>query len=353
MLVHGLLFAAAAAALDVPDAEARKRWIAAHPVVRIAIDPQQGSEVGRGQSNPLVSQYLELVARHTGLRVVAVRTKSWEDSVRAFAEHRIDMLPSLSDRLLKADVGDDVLVSEPFYTGRTVILSRTVGPASIDLKALAGRTIAFKGGGAYESWLRREHPEITRLPLADIHQILAAVESGIADAAIGVDAAYHPIVRRDYALSLRIAGDVPEMPAVVRVAVRKDAPELLAILDESLRGISAGENKAVIERWVETAYLRAPTLSQVASAYRIEIALGLALLVALVFALWQMRRAQLASRRGERQKTLLLAVMSHEVRNAVNAVASSIELLSRTPLEGPQRDLMAIAQSSRASIERC
>jgi signal transduction histidine kinase/FixJ family two-component response regulator len=350
-LILSLFALSFAVAGDAPDAAARKRWIAGHPVLRIAIDPQQGSEISNGQSNPLVSQYLELVARHTGLRVVTVRTRSWEESVRAFLDHRVDMLPSLSDRLLMADVGDRALISTPFYVGRTVIVSRTVGPAALDLHALEGRTIAFKGGGVYESWLRREHPGITRLPLADVHQVLAAVETGIADAAVGVDVAYHPIVRRDYTLSLRIAGNVTEMPVTIRVAVRKDAPELLAILDDSLRGVSAGENQAVIERWLETAYLRAPTLAQVASAYRIEIALGLALVLVLFFAVWQMRRAQLASRRGERQKTMLLAVMSHEVRNAVNAVAASVDLLSRTSLDGPQRDLMAIAQSSSRNLQ--
>jgi len=350
-LILGLFVVAVVAGTESPSPEARKRWVAAHPTLRIGIDPQQGSEAGEGWGNPLVSQYLELVSRHTGLRFVTVRMKSWEDAVRAFDDGRIDMLPSLSDRLLAADVGDRALVSSPFYVGRTVIISRTVGPATLDMHALEGRTVAFKGGGAYESWLRREHPAITRLPLADIHQVLAAVESGIADAGIGVDVAYHPIVRRDYALSLRIAGNVTEMPVAARVAVHKNAPELLAIIDDSLHGIGPEENRAVIERWLETAYLRAPTLSQVASAYRIEIGLGVALILALVFALWQLRRAQLASHRGERQKTMLLAVMSHEVRNAVNAVVSSIELLSRTSLEGPQRDLMAIAQSSSRSLQ--
>jgi signal transduction histidine kinase/CheY-like chemotaxis protein len=347
------LFAFAALAADPPDprAEARKQWIAAHDTLRIAVDPQQGSEIGGQWGNPLVSQYLELVSRHTGLRFVTVRTPSWEASVRAFNEGRIDMLPSLSDRLLATDVGERALLSKPFYVGRTVIISRTVGPAELDMHALEGRTVAFKGGGVYESWLRREHPSVNRLPLADIHQVLAAVESGIADAGIGVDVAYHPIVRRDYALSLRIAGNVADMPVSVRVAVRKDSPELLGIIDDSLRSIGPDDNRAVIERWLETAYLRAPTLSQVASAYRVEIGLGVALFVVLVFALWQLRRAQLASRRGERQKTMLLAVMSHEVRNAVNAVVSSVDLLSRTPMDGAQRDLMAIAQSSSRSLQ--
>ncbi|MGA7438631.1 MAG: ATP-binding protein, partial [Luteibacter sp.] len=208
----------------------------------------------------------------------------------------------------------------------------------------------YKGGGEYDSWLRREHPAVHRLPLADVHQVLAAVESGIADAGLGIDVTYHPIVRRDYALSLRIAGDVPDMPVSVRLAVHKDAPQLLTVIDESLGRISVAENEAVIERWLETAYLRAPTVAHIANVYRAEIGLGIALALALVFALWQMRRAQLASRRGEQQKTMLLAVMSHEVRNAVNAVVSSIDLMARSPMDEAQRDLMAIAQSSARNL---
>lgn len=350
-MIAGCLCVAAAMAQGVPDADSQQRWAKAHPVLRIAIDPQQGAEIVDGKANPLVSQYLALSAQRAGLRFEVVRTGSWDESVAAFKAHRVDVLPSTSDRQLTADLGGGALLSTPFYVGRTLIVTRTVGPASMDMWHLQGRTVAFKGGGQYEAWLRREHPSITRLPLADIHQVLAAVESGIADAAVGVDVAYYPIVRRDYGLSLRVAGDVPEMPVSVRVAVQHDEPELLAILEQSLRGLSAEDSEAVIERWLETAYLRAPTLSQVMSAYGVEIGLGGALLAALVFALWQMRRAQVASRRGEQQKTMLLAVMSHEVRNAVNAVTSSIELMAQQPLEGPQRDLMAIAQVSSRNLQ--
>lgn len=337
-------------ALAASDAAALKQWVAAHPVVRLAIDDQQGGRIGGATSNPLVTQYLALAQEKTGLRFVVVHTGSWEESVKAFRERRVDLLPSLTDRLV-SDLGNDALLSRPFYVGRTLIITRTVGPSKATLADFDGRTIAFKGGGEYDSWLRREHPSMHRLPLADVHQVLAAVESGIADIAVGVDVTYHPIVRRDYALSLRVAGDVPEMPVTVRVAVHKDSPELLQLIDESLGRISVDENEAVIERWLETAYLRAPTVAHIVSVYRVEIGLGIALAIVLVFALWQMRRAQLASRRGEQQKTMLLAVMSHEVRNAVNAVVSSIDLMARSPMDPAQRDLMAIAQSSSRNLQ--
>lgn len=345
-----MLACIATLACAADDPSALKAWIAAHPVVRIAIDDQQGGRIGGTASNPLVTQYTALAQAKTGLRFVVVHTGSWEESVAAFKAGRVDLVPVLTDRL-GADFGSDVVWSRPFYTGRTLLFSRTIGPSKVTLTDLEGRTIAYKGGGEYDSWLRREHPSIHRLPLADVHQVLAAVESGIADAGLGIDVTYHPIIRRDYGLSLRVSGDIPEIPVRVRLAAHKDAPQLLTIIDESLGRISASENEAVIEQWLETAYLRAPTVAHIINVYRVEIGLGIGLAIALVFALWQMRRAQLASRRGEQQKTMLLAVMSHEVRNAVNAVASSIELVVRSPMDPAQRELIGIAQSSARNLQ--
>lgn len=340
--------ACAAATTTPPDEAAVKRWAAAHPAVQVVLDDQLGGEVAGGEANPLVTEYLKLASRNTGVKFETFKVKSWAEAVKAFRDGRADVLPSLSDRLLTADAGPGVILSTPFYVGRTLIISRTVGPEKLDLYALKGRTVAFRKGGAYEEWLRREHPEIQRVPLDDIVQVLAAVESGIAYAAVGVDVSYYPIIRRDYPLTLHVAGDVPEMPITVRVAVRADQPELLALVQGALEGIGDGENKRIVERWLQTVYLRAPTLAQIIAIYRTQLLIGGGLLL---FSLYWMRRAQLISKRSEKQKTMLLAVVSHEVRNAVNAVTSSIDLLGRTSLDGPQRDLMAIAASSSRNLQ--
>ncbi|MDF4004009.1 ATP-binding protein [Luteibacter sp. PPL552] len=339
-----------AVAASPPDAEAVRRWAVAHPVVRVAIDAQQGSEITGESVNPLVSDYLSLTARKAGIRLQPVRTASWDASVKAFLDGQVDLLPSTNDAMLK-DVDGRALLSAPFYEGRTLIIARTVGPSALTMRDLDGMKVAYKGGGAYDAWLARAHPGVRRLPLADLHQVLVAVESGIADVAIGADVSFGPILRRDYAASLRVAGDVPELPVTVRVAARPDAPELIALIEKALRSVGPKESERIIEHWLQLAYLRPPTLSQVLASYGVEIGLAIALVIVLLFAMVQLRRAQLASRRSERQKTLLLAVMSHEVRNAVNAVTSSVDLLAREPGQGAQRDLLAIAVSSSRNLQ--
>lgn len=347
-----LLLAACAACMGAspppPDAAAIRRWVAAHPVVRVALDDQLGGEVVGGKANPLVTEYLQIASRNTGVKFEPMHMNSWNDAVKAFREGRADILPSLTDRLLATDAGPDTLLSTPFYVGRTLIIARTVGPEKLDLHALRGRAVAFRKGGAYEEWLRREHPEIQRVPLGDVIQVLGAVESGIAYAAIGADVSYYPIVRRDYPVVLHVAGDIPDVPVTVRVAVRRDEPELLALVQGSLSGVADSDNERIVEHWLQTVYMRAPSIAMVLSIYWKQLLFGSTLLI---FSLLMMRRAQMLSRKSEQQKTMLLAVMSHEVRNAVNAVTSSIDLLARTPLSGPQHDLMAIALSSSRNLQ--
>ncbi|MGA7440390.1 MAG: hypothetical protein WBW32_19890, partial [Luteibacter sp.] len=109
----------ASLACAADDPTALRQWVAAHPVVRIAIDDQQGGRIGGTASNPLVTQYLALAQAKTGLRFVVVHTGSWEASVAAFRAGQVDLLPSLTDRLV-GDLGSDALWSRPLYVGHTL-----------------------------------------------------------------------------------------------------------------------------------------------------------------------------------------------------------------------------------------
>lgn len=326
-------------------------WIARHPVVRVAIDPQQRSEVRRGVVNPLMGSHDELIAKHSGLRFEYVQTAAWSESVAAFKAGRVDILPSMFDGLLLTCGLGEVPISEPYYQGQTVLMGRRGGPAAPELAQLAGKTVAYKAGSTYEAWLEHQHPDVRRLPMPDMQAVLAAVESGVADAAIGMDLTYHPLIRQGYAHSLGASRWVEELPVSVRIAVQADRAILLSIINKSLASITADERAALVDRWMEVAYLRVPSVSLILMNYGTEALLGALLLLALLFALYRMHRARQASRCSEKQKAMLLAVMSHEVRNAVNAVSSSIELLAHTGLEGEQHELLTTAQTSSRNLQ--
>lgn len=328
-------------------------WIRANPVLRIVVDPQQAPATyggPRGYRGPVLD-YLDLVAERSGVRLELIQARSWDEALQTLLSGKAELLPLLlaTDHQVSA-LEDSLLFSEPIYRGTTLIITRTQESVVLDLDQLAGRSVAFKRGGAYDRWLELNRPEIRRMPLADVRSVLAAVESGRADAAIGVDAVYHPLLRRDYHRSLHVAGSIAELPVSIRVAVRADNARLLQILDKSLASISAEDHARLLERWIDAVYRGKPTLASLARHFATELALGMLLVMALLLALVQMRRAQLASRHKEQQKAAFAAFLSHEVGNQVNAIASAVELLARSPLPASQQRLAAIAQAASSSL---
>ena len=75
--------ACAAATTAPPDEAAVKRWAAAHPAVEVVLDDQLGGEVAGGEANPLVTEYLKLASRNTGVKFETFKVKSWAEAVKA------------------------------------------------------------------------------------------------------------------------------------------------------------------------------------------------------------------------------------------------------------------------------
>jgi signal transduction histidine kinase/CheY-like chemotaxis protein len=64
----------------------------------------------------------------------------------------------------------------------------------------------------------------------------------------------------------------------------------------------------------------------------------------------ELRQAMAAAEAAGRAKTRFLATMSHELRTPLNGLLGALELLSRAPLEAPQRRLVGIAHSSGSGL---
>lgn len=318
---------------------------------RVAIDPQlRDGHVGYGAADSAATGYLMQVSQVTGITFKYVRTVSREDSFHRLAAGSVDIVPSLLD-VPQPVAAQQVQYSAPYYQGATLIITRSkAAKASRSLAMLSGKTVAFKRGGEYELWLQQHRPDIQRLPLPEVSDVLAAVEAGIADAALGVDALYSPLIRRDYQQSLQVAGTASELPVAIRLIVRRDDAVLLETINAGIRHISPAQHAQVLARWMDAVYHPAPTLRALFRHYAVELALGAAALLALMFALYQMRRLHRLAKTSEREKARLLAVMSHEIRNSANALVAAVDLMAQGNILPEQRDLLTAARASGTSL---
>lgn len=341
----------AAKNLNLFSAEERA-WIAAHPVVHIAVDPDWRplEYVEDGVHKGLTSEYVAAISAVTGIQFLLVPGQHWADARQALIEGRVDMLPAVSRQFAPPALRDIVLFSEPYFVGSTIILTTQAEPIIFDARKLNGKVVAIKGGGAYERLLRERYPKIRLMPLQSPEAALQAVADGRADAAVGVDTAMLPLLRRKFLGTLHISGTIGEMPATVSMGVRKELPELASIVEKSLESLTARQTDDMMEKWLQGTDYGAPSINTLLKYYGPQLAmLAAAVLLILIFS-QRARSARRAAEQSEQAKTKFLAVMSHEIRTPMNAILSSVELLQRSSLDRRQHQLADLAGSAAETL---
>jgi two-component system, NarL family, sensor histidine kinase EvgS len=334
-LAAGLAFAQAQPVFTAEE----QRWIKASPVVRYAADtnlqPLEYAENGRFKG--LIAEYVDAVARKSGLRFELLPTQNWQEAQQAFLEGKVDMFPNVNAERTTDAVSAKLQLTAPYFLAPTIIVTRTDAPIILDMKDLDGKVVAVRGGGSYARVFADRYPGVRMLHTADPGEGLDAVVAGDAYATVGTDAILLPMMRRKYAGQLAISGTIGDFLYSAQMGVRTDRPLLHAILVKSLGSLSAVETDQMHDRWLEQTDFGKPSLLSIIE-YRLPQLLMLLAGVALLgwFA-YRARVSQRAAQESERTKSRFLAVMSHEIRTPMNAVLASIEMLQHTPMDARQQ----------------
>lgn len=355
--IYPLVFVAwAAPAIGEPLVltDEERAWIAEHPVVRIAIDPywKPVEYFENGQYMGLASEYVRQVERLTGLRFEIVHTGGWGTVTEMLKHKEVDVLPATLRGLTTASVADQITFTHNYFIGTTVVITREQGTSIYDLQKLDGKTVSLKGGGAYQDRIQTLYPNVKILPSHKPDQELRAVVSGEADAVVGAGAVLLPYLTRKYQGVLHVAGAIGSLPMELSMGVREDLPVLHSIINKALSSLSAKETDQMVERWFCKTDYGAPSLPVLLIYYSPQITLIVfSLLLISGFALHarsQRRRAV----RSEKEKTMFLAVLSHEIRSPMNAILASMELLQQFELPKEPRRLLDVASNSAEHLLR-
>lgn len=338
-----------AGAASFTDAE--RQWMVQHPVVTYAIDPYWPIEfIDKQQHRGLTREYLDHVAQVSGLRFEQVPVRDWADTLARLRQGSLDLSSAVSARLMDAPSRAALLVSNPYLVGTTLVITRSDAPVLFHLGHWQGKRIAIKAGGGFEQYLRSHYPQFELLLINDVSDALTAVAQGQADAAIGLDAALLPVIRRQYSGELHIAGALADMPVEIAMGISAHAPELLGIINKSLATLTSGDTAALHDKWITTSDYGSPSWASLVRHYGAELVALSLLLGALAVLAQRARRAQRKAQRSEAQTNEFLAMMSHEIRTPLNGLLSSVELLQFSPLAPRQRELAALANSAAVSL---
>ncbi|WP_339751623.1 transporter substrate-binding domain-containing protein [uncultured Marinobacter sp.] len=348
-------------------------WLKRHPDLKVAFrsdwPPFEYSQDGRptGLVPDLLTRLEERLNTRFIRTVVGSRVEA-EDQLRS---GEVDILPGLS-RTPRTE--DDFLFTRAYLTVPIVLAIRDDGRFIGDLRELRNERVGVVNRQAAHDYLLINHPNLDLYPVTTVEEGLLALSNGDLDVMVTHIPAVSYTVARLGLSNLRITSITPYQYDL-RLAVRKDSPELQRVLNKALGSLDASETESIYNRWIHL------DIEQETDYTVVRRVVLIAIVVVLIFLYWnrklsrevderirsenalrrsedELRAAKLEAERLAREaeaaslaKSEFLANMSHEIRTPMNAVIGYSDLLSNTVTDPRQRNYLdAIRAGSRSLL---
>jgi two-component system sensor histidine kinase EvgS len=337
------------AALELTEEE--RAWIADNPELRVSVLEGLAplEYLQNGQLKGLSAEFLGVITNRTGLRFTFKGASSGPERVDMLNRREVDLISSMRTNGPVA-TGPGLLHTTPYHVSAAIVVSRVNAPFIFATEHLNGLTVTTPYLSAYASEIGRQAPRANLIVGGPPRAMLQQVLDGTADVAVGTEAYLAPYLYREFQGQLQISGVLPGMTSEVGMTVRTDQRVLNAILEKALGSITPGDSRAIYKDWLGRLMKEEPTLRALTKHYPHELALvGITLLLLIIVAV-QMHRMRQRAERNEREKTMFLAVMSHEIRSPMNSVLAAVELLQNTPLGDQQRHYAYLANNGAQSL---
>lgn len=353
--LDGFLFNPADYQRKVILSEEERAWLKAHPVIKVAIDPNWAPIEyfdDDGEPRGLSIQYLKQLEQRLGVTFQLEEEMPWVEAMQALKRGDVHLLPAVS---ITPQRREELGFTQSYHSFPVAIFSANNVAYVGGLNALRGKTVAVVNGYVTPKRLQRDYPDFVLAPVSNIQQALKQVASGRADAYVGNLAVTGYYIGQMGLTQIHVTGETPYRMDLA-MATSRDQPVLAGILNKGLESISRTAREKIYNDSIPIRYLR-----QVDYSLLLLVVVGGGL-VFLFVVFWNHRLRKEVVRREEVERQLeqaneakgrFLANVSHEIRTPLNAVIGLSHLLQKTPLGQLQQDYLSkIRVSSGLLLER-
>jgi len=268
--------------------EAQRAWLQAHPQLRVGVLLQAPYAQFDRRQQTLSGANIELMNWLAAALHVELRWRHFQDQAALEAALRagqIDLAPGLSQTPAGLRLW---LFSDPYMRVPHLLVGARDGTGAVDLEQLDGEApVALKVPSAVADYLRSSHANLHLQAVDSPRQALLQVLGQQAKYAVLDEAQLSRLSHEAEFAGLAIVGDIG-LPQLLRVASRRDWPELAAIVDVGLRAIAAKDLDQLHARWLQP---RNPRVADSSGFWQsLCILLGLLLLISLVLLFWLRRQ---------------------------------------------------------------
>ncbi len=302
---------------------AESDWIAQHPVIRLGFDPEfvpfEFAD-DRGQYAGLASDYVRLLNKMLGLNMQVVSNQAWKAAVEQIKRGDLDVLPCVGETEERRGY---LRFSKAYVNYHRVILTRNGAPFVAGIDDIRDWRVGVQTNTSHSGFLR-DRTTIQPTFYPTLQDSLLALSAGRVDAVVGNLASAAFWIRKLNLANLKVAAPASYEVSTLHFAVRKDWPELVAILNKGLDAISDQVEQDIRRRWVGIEF-KPGIQARVVWGYVWRVGLVLVPLLVLIL-VWNYQLKRQIRRRVATEKQL-----QHQQAFARQVSEISAHLMAATP----------------------
>ncbi|MGU9823586.1 PAS domain-containing sensor histidine kinase [Pseudomonas sp. LF090] len=293
LVIGGLCFALMAKAAPAPaipqaplNAQQRE-WLAQHPELRVGLVLQAPYAQYDRRLQRLSGANVELMqwlAKALNIELTWRNFPSQEQLDAAVRDGEVDIAPGLQQTPAGLRLW---LFSDPYMRVPQHIVGIREGGGAVELEKLDELSrIAVRMPSTVADYLRSNYPNLNLQGVPMERQALQLLVSQQARYAVVDEAQLSRLSGEAEFAGLTVVGDIG-LPQLLRVATRREWPELAGIMQSALRAIPARDLDQLHSRWLQPKY---PQLAQSPGLWQnLSLLLAMFLLASLAVVFWQRR----------------------------------------------------------------
>jgi len=227
----------------------QRQWLADHRNLRLGIDPSWPPFEfidETGAYSGISSGYVEAIAERLSIEMQPVADLSWTEVMAKARSGEVDVIPAMTKSEERAK---HYLFTKPYIIFPVVIAVHKGAPFVSNLSDLSGQRVGVVKDYVTHELLRNKHPAIIVVPHRNLSAGLKALNDGKIDAFVDNLGTITYVIGKENLENVKVAA-----PTVynfeLSMAVRKDWPELVPILDAALATLSEREKTAIKNTWM-------------------------------------------------------------------------------------------------------
>jgi len=295
--------------------ESELTWIAEHPQLRYSSIHWLPQEKRR-QSKEFTQKYLDLIALKSGLSFRYMQKEPVNYALAELERGKIDLFIGTqeSEKSLKSDL----IRQYPL-----VIVTKNDVDYISHVQSLNMKTIALIKGSDSAKYIENYYPEIQKIYVDNIEEALNLVASSSVFATVETLPLVSLHIKEFHMPNVKISGEFPH-PYNLKINVRNDYPELISILNKSIKSISVDEHNMINDNWQNISFTKEKDIK----GFIIGLFFAVLLILILVYSNWRLRFEITKTESTEKELQRMLDVVNQNIYMSMTDLEGNINYVS-------------------------